>query len=131
MKRVIPPGHVDALCLTCRPNGGLAVVIPEGTTTCPHCGQEVHPLSLPHMPPEHGKNGAAPVPTTPAATPEVIVLPDWIDGATSWHAATVQLVETLGVEEGQIAAELRRVRSLRKLLTAVLDRIEPKQGGTS
>jgi hypothetical protein len=133
-KRLIPAGHVDALCLGCRPNGGRAVVIPEGATACPDCGQDIEPLSLPSVPGQHRQPSVQMAPTAddkPPAPLELIVLPDWIDGARSWHAATVKLAGKLAIEEAVLVGELRRVRGLRKLLDAVLARVESTPGGTS
>jgi hypothetical protein len=143
--RFIPPGHVDAYCTTCKRD----VVIPKESRVCRSCGQEVHPLSLPSVPHEPRTGTAmAHMATEPPAQivsvlsappsksepsngrtaseppAERIVLPEWIDGVREWHAATRRMARQLADEEAQIVGELKRVRGLRKLLDAVLERVE-------
>lgn len=130
-------GHVNAHCPVCRRD----VFVPEDTLKCPYGDHDVEPTSLPRMP----KAEVRPAPATavplalpserkaPAAEPERIVLPDWMDEATAWLAATERLAGKLTTEDAELTAELRQVRGLRKLLDAVLERIEPtrQEGGPS
>lgn len=119
-RRVVPPGFVDGYCTTCQAD----VLFPMTTMACRQCGQTVDPLSLPTVP----KNYAAIDVPRPIREPEPaarLVLPDWIKEVRSWHAATMKLADQLAEEEATALSELRRVRGLRKLVDAVLDRIEP------
>lgn len=117
LARVIPNGKVDAHCIPCHRD----VVIPEGSLACPHCGRDVEPTSLARLPQEHRARAAA-EPKPPA---EPITLPDWVDGAKKWRADTVKLSERMAKEEAELVADLRRVRTFRKILEAVLERVEP------
>lgn len=130
MKAAIQPGHVDALCLNCRPNGGQLVTLPEGTTACPRCGLEVHPLSLPNVPTDYRKGveftpaddddepraplvRITPKPIEAAERPapaKVIALPK-IKEASVWDRATDALLEALEREEREAIAELDAVRA--------------------
>ena len=136
--RFVPPGHVDALCLNCKPDGGRYVVLPEESARCPHCEQPVEPLSLPSVPPEAREGRAAgalvvvapePVaavlspPAPNAAAPgQSVSLPN-IREAVRWSQATDDLLAALEHEEaGALAAyeaARERVKAARRAANAL------------
>lgn len=54
-----------------------------------------------------------------------------MDEAQTWLVATERFARALEKEDASLTAEIRQVRGLRKLLGAVLEKIEPPTPGSS
>lgn len=126
IRLAIPPGQVQAHCLTCKTD----VVIPEGTLRCSHGDHDVEPTSLPRFPMQArslAEVDATRAPSQPVVTAgdgaiQAIPLPP-IKEALSWHGATQTLRDQLAAEETQLQERLRQVRQTRRLLDQVLERV--------
>lgn len=141
------PGQVDAFCTFCTRD----VVIAEGTMACPHCGQDVNPLSLPTVPdatraavvalpsvqmaPVAPKPVEAPArltqpPSAPKSPPRPVTLPN-LPGVLEWFGRAASVDELLAEHErsltariGRIRAEIDNVKRTRYLLAQLDERIE-------
>lgn len=130
-------GHVSARCLRCQRD----VFVPEGTLRCPYGDHDVERTSLPRMPkpvprvgpPETPAPPPDRAPVVPESRPSVerIALPHWMDEGRIWLTATKRFAKALATEDADLTAEVRQVRGLRKLLDAVLDKIEPPDSGAT
>lgn len=133
---VASPGHVIAFCAV----DARDVVIPEGTLKCPHGDHDVEPTSLPRMPKSNPAVTAEPVPAEqkpsspapgPAPATDRVVVPDWLKEGKAWVTATERFAEALAAEDANLTADVRQVRTVRKLVDAVLDRIKPTAPGST
>lgn len=138
----------NAFCGHCKDEVTIA-----DSLACPRCGEDVDVLSLtrelrerlvpepePVAPPpalltlagerrppvqrEIPEPVKGPVHARTEHQPERLALPN-IPSVVAWYAGTQDTFDTLAEREAQLVAELRGVRQARKLLEAVLGRIEP------
>jgi hypothetical protein len=63
-----------------------------------------------------------------SAATERVALPDWMKEAQTWLVATERFAKALKAEDASLSADVRRVRGVRKLVDAVLERIERNPG---
>lgn len=142
-------GHVSAYCARCRRD----VVVPENTMRCPYGNHDVEGTSLPRTvkveppdavaaspeavtvpvesPPAPAPAAEQPAPKPASPATDRVTLPDWMKEGKAWLAATEKFAAALAAEDKSLSADVRQIRGVRKLLDAVLDKIEPTPGGDS
>jgi hypothetical protein len=116
--------RVTALCLTCRPNGGLAVTT-DGTNRCPRCGTETPPESrgrrqIVNLALVSSSDGAAaqlrPVDRAPESKPASDPAPDPKDpvvlpaSAAAWYGETAALYGQFEQQEAEALARFEQAR---------------------
>lgn len=67
--------------------------------------------------------------TAQSTVPALGALPDWLDEPKRWMAATERLRDQIVREEEQAVSDLRKLRTFRRFLDAVLGRIERPEAG--
>lgn len=123
--RIVARDSVDAFCTTCRREVRVGPSL-----ACPHCGTQVHPLSLPVVPKSNGVISATSSETVSETATTLsqngggaqVALPA-IREATAWAASTDALIVALEREEAEALAAYeaarKRVRDARRSAAAM------------